>query len=465
MAVAVSEFTGKTAFAFEQVLASATVNAIQDGIQDRYEEMADDWGLRGIVSGGAPAIAGTTVTIADILAYAGGLRIVGAGSIEYAGQAADTYYIMLDPSESSPLQGLETSAAAGDQVPIASVDWDGSTTLSNLIDLRELAGDIAETVTAADDHITAQDALDGVMECDGSGSYTAIVRGDLTGTDDQIILDEDGTGTLLGESIQLSLPQSIATDSEPQFGRMGLGQAAAEGTTLGMTETFTQQTGSTIGLNVATTLSPAGALSGGTYMQALSFLAQWNSAVNGGTNGIIYGLGANVHTAAGATGALSRADANRASIIHYGSGVLGSATGIYSLIRNDDADTEAGDITNAYNFYATAYTDKGTGVMVTRYGLYVADVSGGGLCTTQYGIYVAALSGASTNVAAYLGGDVQITGVLDASGAPAKLKTYTQSAEPDIPNDTLAIWKDSDDSKYYLVVDIGGTQKRVELVA
>jgi hypothetical protein len=57
----------------------------------------------------------------------------------------------------------------------------------------------------------------------------------------------------------------------------------------------------------------------------------------------------------------------------------------------------------------------------------------------------------------------RVNGILEHSLAPNKPKIYTQATEPDIPNDTMAFWKDSDDSKYYLILDIGGTQKKVEL--
>jgi hypothetical protein len=53
--------------------------------------------------------------------------------------------------------------------------------------------------------------------------------------------------------------------------------------------------------------------------------------------------------------------------------------------------------------------------------------------------------------------------IFDLSSKPQKPKIYTQATEPDIPNDTFAFWKDSDDSKYYLILDIGGTQKKIEL--
>ncbi len=41
--------------------------------------------------------------------------------------------------------------------------------------------------------------------------------------------------------------------------------------------------------------------------------------------------------------------------------------------------------------------------------------------------------------------------------------TYQEATEPDIPNDSVAFWRDSDDGKIYLIHDFGGTQKKVEL--
>jgi len=42
-------------------------------------------------------------------------------------------------------------------------------------------------------------------------------------------------------------------------------------------------------------------------------------------------------------------------------------------------------------------------------------------------------------------------------------KTYIQAAEPSIPSDEMAFWKDSDNDKFYLLKNIDGTQKKVEL--
>lgn len=42
-------------------------------------------------------------------------------------------------------------------------------------------------------------------------------------------------------------------------------------------------------------------------------------------------------------------------------------------------------------------------------------------------------------------------------------RVYIQATEPTLANDTWCFWKDSDDSKFYLVLDIAGIQKKVEL--
>ena len=43
-------------------------------------------------------------------------------------------------------------------------------------------------------------------------------------------------------------------------------------------------------------------------------------------------------------------------------------------------------------------------------------------------------------------------------------KIYQQDAEPDIPNNSEAFWQDTDDeNRVYHIVDIGGTQYKVEL--
>ena len=42
-------------------------------------------------------------------------------------------------------------------------------------------------------------------------------------------------------------------------------------------------------------------------------------------------------------------------------------------------------------------------------------------------------------------------------------RMFTQSTEPTIQRNTFAFWKDSDDSKFYLLLNVAGTTKKVEL--
>lgn len=43
------------------------------------------------------------------------------------------------------------------------------------------------------------------------------------------------------------------------------------------------------------------------------------------------------------------------------------------------------------------------------------------------------------------------------------MKVYSQATAPDIPNNSLGLWIDTDDNKQYIIFDAGGTQKMVEL--
>lgn len=63
------------------------------------------------------------------------------------------------------------------------------------------------------------------------------------------------------------------------------------------------------------------------------------------------------------------------------------------------------------------------------------------------------------NLLAY---DATINGVLDWSTSPSKPKIYSQVAEPDIPNNTIAIWENTSSSMVYVLIDIGGTQYKTE---
>jgi hypothetical protein len=204
---------------------------------------------------------------------------------------------------------------------------------------------------------------------------------------------------------------NLLTSGTGQVARMGVGCAPAVGTTQCVQETFTTPDADGNGIDVLAVLAPSGALGATTRTRALRFDARWNSAVDGGTYGTVYGMEGLAQTLSAASGNLLRASAVRGSVTHYGSGNVATADVVYSLIDNNDEANETGDITAGYNYLAACATDKNTGVIGARYGYAVADITGGGLCTTQYGLYVESLAGATTNRAVWLAGTGSSNGV------------------------------------------------------
>ncbi len=120
--------------------------------------------------------------------------------------------------------------------------------------------------------------------------------------------------------------------------------------------------------------------------------------------------------------------------------------------------------------WALHVTDR-EGAAGTHYGLYM-DLDGSG---TNYSVYVEETSGDSyfgSNVGIGteqpqekldVQGNAIITGVLDHSQQASKPKIFNQSNEPDIPNNSTAFWVDSDDNRTWLILDIDGIQKKLEL--
>lgn len=143
MSIALTDFDDKHEYAFEEKPASADFNSLQDGIQAEFEERMGEWALPGVMSGGATAIDGTDVTVAAIVAYAVGTgklkRYEGADVVSFTGgDASDTYYIYLDPTDDvTPLTKGTSAPTAGTDCCLCCVDWNGTDTLSNLVDLRE----------------------------------------------------------------------------------------------------------------------------------------------------------------------------------------------------------------------------------------------------------------------------------------------------------------------------------------
>lgn len=184
-------------------------------------------------------------------------------------------------------------------------------------------------------------------------------------------------------------------------------------------EAFTNQTGVRAGTYNLLEHEPAGAMSAICSTIACYNQAHQDTLEDGSVFGYVTGAksegiawqSGNVNTLLGSWG-VGR---------HQGSGTATNVIGVKGTVMNDDPFTENGNITNAFSLIAAGYTDKGTGTMATRYGLYVEDVTGGGLLTNQYGIYCPALAGASgdnifiKNVSAasdFGSGDISTTGTV-----------------------------------------------------
>lgn len=162
-------------------------------------------------------------------------------------------------------------------------------------------------------------------------------------------------------------------------------------------ETFTLQTGTRYGYFTNVDLQPAGALSGTTVLIGADIQAEWNGGVDGAAFGYIQGIKGEANNIANST-AINELTGMYGKARSQGGDIVTAAYGVRGDISNDDAlGHEAGDITKGSSLVAGGYTDKGTGIIITRYGLEIEDITGGGLVTNQYGIYCPALSAAGTD--------------------------------------------------------------------
>jgi len=142
MSVALAEFGDLTAFSAGAVLTAAQLNSVEAGIQAEFEERMDAWAVPGVVSGGACSIDSADIDVATIDAYASTgaklKRYDGAGSVTFtSSDASGTYYIYLDPDDDDTPLSTATSAPTDGECILCSVAWNGTDTLSSLVDLRK----------------------------------------------------------------------------------------------------------------------------------------------------------------------------------------------------------------------------------------------------------------------------------------------------------------------------------------
>lgn len=108
---------------------------MEAGIQADLEERLYAGTPAGVKTGLAGSIVSTSIAIDTGGGYAGGKRYEGGESISFVGASAGTYFIYWDQSAEA-LTKNTTAPDTEEDLLFCSVAWNGTTTLSGLVDLR-----------------------------------------------------------------------------------------------------------------------------------------------------------------------------------------------------------------------------------------------------------------------------------------------------------------------------------------
>jgi len=133
-----AKFPDHKDFVTKEVLTAADYNAQLDGIQTEMETRTGDIALLdGVITGMALAIDGTSVDVGTGTAYCSGKRYSGSSSIAFtAGDSANTYYLYIDPTNDTSPYAKATADPGVGYLVLGTVAWNGTDTLSSLVDLR-----------------------------------------------------------------------------------------------------------------------------------------------------------------------------------------------------------------------------------------------------------------------------------------------------------------------------------------
>jgi len=118
------------------------INNPAQGIQDEFELRDGDALLDGVVSGMACTIdnPNNEIDIASGRAYVAGKRYTGNASVDFAGAAANTYYVYLDSTDDQSPYKKKTSSPVSGEITLCQVTWNGTDTLSDLDDNCKTTG-------------------------------------------------------------------------------------------------------------------------------------------------------------------------------------------------------------------------------------------------------------------------------------------------------------------------------------
>jgi hypothetical protein len=134
--MAYKEFDGKFVPTGATKVGSTAFDNVFDGLQAELEERMEAAGLNGIESGCALSISTTNISIATGVLWVEGRRFEPAPStIAFtAGDGNNTYYLYVDPTDTGSPYKKSTSDPGAGYLVLGTVAWNGSDTLSSLVD-------------------------------------------------------------------------------------------------------------------------------------------------------------------------------------------------------------------------------------------------------------------------------------------------------------------------------------------
>lgn len=275
-----------------------------------------------------------------------------------------------------------------------------------------LAGS-AQVVTTSRALRVGTSGVSGIIAQNTTG---AAVGRTITGTANQITVT-NGDG--ISGNPTLSLPQSIATSSTPQFGGISAGIAAQANNQ----NYFYYAPAASSGARTTASVNIINAMGSGGSATSIALgpnATIYDTGAGGAASGYAISGGASYGSASpGVLGALYGSSLLTGNV---STGTLNNAYGALYDIRNYSTGTIVAGYGARYNA-----TFAAGGTVTNYYGNYIANPSNSGTLTTNYGLYIASQTAGSTNYAIYsaggtnyFAGNIQSGGVVFASlGTPS----------------------------------------------
>ncbi|MCU7521610.1 MAG: hypothetical protein HF312_15430 [Ignavibacteria bacterium] len=207
-------------FAPGNKLTAQAVNTMQGEAQAEFERRVDELFSDGVLTadGFAPSIVGTSLDFSAGVLYFLGKRYHGPITYPFPAVNAGLYYVYIDDSTGALAVSL-TAPVSTTGFLLCTVSWDGSTTLTNLVDQRTYISPTGAGAPGSEiygktkvssndtnygnlkDKIVAGNNIT-VVEVNDGGNETLQISGDTVDTDTkQVKIDVDDTEGYLGAKL------------------------------------------------------------------------------------------------------------------------------------------------------------------------------------------------------------------------------------------------------------------------